>query len=270
MSQRRNNPRMLEHHKKVIEGLVEEFGEDARFPALIVTGSVAKGRATREADVDVHFVATDEEFERRRAKREYSYIIKDACEVPEVYVDGKVVDLGFLKDCAERGSEPARYAFVDAFVAYSRIPELEEILSRIPVYQEEERAEKMRGFFAQVKYLMWLIPEAEKRGDRYTPARAAADLVLFGGRLILAHNRMLYPYHKWFTYELGRAPEKPEGLIELAEKLLERPSKATAKAFGESVVNFTEWEKPEEGWVSWFMENEEWNWRKGKPPLQDW
>ena len=261
---------MLGHHKKVIEGLVEEFGEDERFPALIVTGSVAKGRAKRGADVDVHFVATDEEFERRRAKRDYSYIIRNVCEVPEVYVDGKVVDLGFLKECAERGSEPARYAFVDAFVAYSRIPELKEILRRIPVYQEQERAEKIRGFFAQVGYLMWLAKQAEKQGDRYGLARASADLVLFGGRLILAHNRVLYPYHKWFMYELGRAAEKPEGLMELAERLLEHPSEATAKAFGESVLNFAEWEKPEEGWPSWLMDNVEWSWREGKPPLRDW
>lgn len=261
---------MLKHHERVIGGLVERFGDDERFPALIVCGSVAKGRATPDADVDVHFVATDEEFKKRKAKREYSYIIKDVCDVPGVYVDGKVVDLQFLKDCAERGSEPARFAFVDAFIAYSRIPELEEILKRIPVYQEHERAEKIRGFFAQVKYLMWLIPEADKRKDKYTPARAAADLVLFGGRMILAHNRILYPYHKWFMYELANAPEKPEGLIESAERLLERPCKESAKAFGERILNFTEWEGPKEGWVSWFMEKAEWNWREGRPPLQDW
>ncbi len=261
---------MREHHKRTIEKLVERFKSDERFAAMIVAGSIAKGREVEGSDVDVFLVATEEEFNRRAAENDYSYIDDEICDAPGVYAEAKIVDLNYLRECAERGSEVARAEFVGSYIAYSRIPGLEKMLERIPAYPEHEREEKINGFFAQVKYLLWLTGEAEKRNDRYLLVHCAAELVLFGGRLILAHNRILFPAHKWFMYELRNAPEKPENILELAEKLLAHPSKENAKAFGEAVLNFTEWEKPAEGWVKWFLKNIEWSWRKGRPPIQYW
>ena len=57
------------------------------------------------------------------------------------------------------------------------------------------------------------MSEAIKRNDKYLLTRAVGDLVLYGGRLILAHNEVLYPYHKFLMTELERAPEKPDDLI---------------------------------------------------------
>jgi hypothetical protein len=40
-------------------------------------------------------------------------------------VDGKSVDLAFLREVAEKGSEPARAAFDGTRCAYSRLPEID-------------------------------------------------------------------------------------------------------------------------------------------------
>jgi hypothetical protein len=46
--------------------------------------------------------------------------------------------------------------------------------------------------------------EALKRNAAYLTAHVVAGLVLFGSRLILARNRILYPYHKWLMNEFKR------------------------------------------------------------------
>jgi hypothetical protein len=97
----------------------------------------------------------------------------------------------------------------------------------------------------------------------------SADLVLFAGRLILAHNRILYPFHKWLLTELARAPEKPADMLSLADQLLAAPSKLLADQFSQCVLNFADWEKPPEGWPARFMEDTEWAWRKGCAPIAD-
>ena len=175
-----------------------------------------------------------------------------------------------LAEVAARGSEPARAAFVGVTIAYSRCPELAELLGCITAYPEHLRKDKISSFYAQLQALQWYMGEAEKRDDRYLRSHVAADLALFGGRLILAHNRILYPYHKWFLRRLQDAPLKPEGLMALIEQLLREPNKANADRFCEAILNFTAWDTPSEGWPARFMEDTEWAWRYGKAPLADW
>ena len=261
---------MEEQHKRVIQRLVEQFKDDPRFPALIISGSVAKGRARKDSDIDIVLVASEEEFARREPTQDFWYLNRDICDYPGGYVEGKVINMQFLIDAAERGSEPARAAFVGAFVAYSRIPELESLLQRIPVYQEQEQREKIEAFYSQVLLLNWLVGEAERRNDSYLLTHAVSNLVLFGGRLILAHNRILYPYHKWFVYEVRRAEKKPAHFVELIEKLLEHPGKENAQAFSESISSFHDWGVTYAQAVVRFMKDSEWNWRTGQAPLQDW
>jgi predicted nucleotidyltransferase len=261
---------MWEHHQRAIDTLAGHFKDDPAFPALIIAGSVAKGLAREDSDIDFVLVATDEEYARRAPTNNLHYFSMEMCDYSGGYVDGKIVDLAFLAEVAERGSEPARAAFARAFVAYSRLPELDGILRRIPIYPEADRSQKIQTFYAQLQVLKWYMGEAEKRGDPYLRAHVAADLVLFGGRLILAYNKVLYPYHKWFMTELRRAPQKPDGLIALAEDLLAQPGQATADRFCDAVLSFTDWEMPPEGWPARFMHDSEWAWRSGCAAVEDW
>ena len=86
----------------------------------------------------------------------------------------------------------------------------------------------------------------------------------------MAHNRIIYPGRKWFMEKLEKAPDKPEGLMELANELLERPSIKAAYAFFESIKDFTDWPQPREGCWDRYRRDCELHWRSGKAPIDDW
>ena len=260
---------MRGHHKRAIDKLINELKDDSRYLALIISGSVARGRERENSDIDIMLVATEEEFARRQALRDFTYARVDICDYPEGYVEGHVVSLQFLKDVNEKGSEPARSFFSGAFTAFSHIPGLEKLVSDIPRYKEGERSENIKSFYAQVEVYLWFMGEAEKRNDLYLKIRAASELVLFGGRLILAYNRILFPHHKWFMYELANAPEKPEEFFRLSERLLQVPNSENALAFCNCISEFTDWETDPAGCIVRFTEDSEWNWLAGKAPVHD-
>lgn len=257
---------MEAHHQRVIQRIRATFEHDPRFPAIIVGGSVAKGRAAYNSDVDLLLVATDEEYAKREATQDFWYINRELCDYEGGYVEGKYINMQYLLDAADHGSEPARAAFVGAFLACSRIPGIESLLQRIPVYQEQERRAKIETFYSQVLILNWFMREAEKRNDTYLLAHTASEMVLFGGRLILAHNRILYPYHKWFLYELRHAANKPADFMNQIERLLKYPGKENAQTFCDTLTHFQNWGVTYEQAINRFYLDSEWNWRTGRPP----
>jgi hypothetical protein len=94
-------------------------------------------------------------------------------------------------------------------------------------------------------------------------------LVLFGGRLILAHNEQLYPYHKWFLRVLAGVDEKPVGMLEQIEELCRQPTLAAVETFYETITAFHAWEATPGGWSSQFLLDSELNWLNGQTPVDD-
>ncbi len=258
------------HHQRAIDRLIDRFADNPKFLALIIGGSLVKGYGSESSDVDFMLVATGEEYARREATRALTYYATDLCDYPGGYVDGKIVNLAFLEEVADRGSEPARAAFENVIVAYSRLPQLNGLLQRITAYPEARHVEKVRSFYAQLLAMQWYVGEAEKYHNRYLMLHVVSELALFGGRLILAHNRMLYPYHKWFLRKLQDAPDKPPDLMALIDRLLNEPNKANADRFCEAILNFTAWDTPPEGWPARFLEDTEWAWRRSGAAVGDW
>ncbi len=258
------------HHQRAVDRLIDRFKNDSHFLALLIGGSLVKGFGNESSDVDFVLIATDEEYVRRQATRALTYYTTDLCDYPGGYVDGKIVNVAFLEEVADRGSEPARSAFEQVIVAYSQLPQLDDLLQRITAYPEAHHAEKIRSFYAQMLAMQWYVGEAEKRDNKYLMMHVVSELVLFGGRLMLAHNRVLYPYHKWFLRTLQDAPQKPDHLMALIDQLLREPSKVNADRFCEAILNFTAWETPPEGWPARFMEDTEWAWRRGRAAVGDW
>ncbi len=257
------------HHLRVIERLKALFQDDPRYLALLVGGSLVKGWGDVNSDVDIVLVVTEEEYARRAASDDLGYLNFDLCDYPGGYVDGKIVNEAFLHDVAERGSEPARAAFRNIQIAFSHLPHLEELLKRIPVYQEHEREAKMRAFYCQVQAHCWFVGEAEKRQSTYLMAHATSEMVFYAARLLLAYNRILYPFHKWLLRALEDAPEKPADFFALAETLLKNGTAANAQALWECINQFRDW-NIHDSWGVRFMHDSEWNWREGRTPLADW
>lgn len=262
---------MQEHHRQTIARLHDLFEPQENVLALLIGGSLVRGWGLPNSDVDFLLVVTEADYQRRVPDNDLHYVTHELTDYEGGYVDGKIVDVNFLREVADHGNEPTRSAFVDMIVSFSRLPELEGLLQTITAYPEQGRVARMTAFFSEVVMMNWFISEAEKRDDRYLITRSVADMVLFGGRCILAYNRILYPYHKWLMQALREAPEKPPDLLELTAALLDSPSKQTASAYTACLRNFHDWGVSEVGQAAMhFMIDREWHWRRGDAPIHDW
>ena len=259
-----------ENHQRAIDRLIDAYRDDPRFRALIIGGSVAKGCAREDSDVDFLIVASDEAFEQHLAARDLFINRRDLCDYKGGFVDGKIINHAFLVDLAEKGNEPSRAALEGAFVAYSHLPDLEALLQRIPVYPEAGRDERIRAFYSMSFIQHWLFHEAERHGNCYTMTRAANQLALFTGRLLLAHNRRLFPYHKWLPKALQSVPDKPENLMEYFNRLLEEPCGDHVNALFDRVRSHQDWGVSDLEAYTWFMTDVEWSWMSGTTPIEDW
>jgi hypothetical protein len=258
------------HHRRAIDRLVTEYQSDPRFSALIIGGSVAKACARPDSDVDFLIVATDDEFTQRRAQNDLFINRTDLCDYEGGYVDGKIISHSFLEELADKGNEPSRAAFEGAFAAFSHLPDLVALLNNICVYPEHDRDRRIKAFYTMAFMQHWLINESLRHGNRYTITRAASQLALFSGRLILAHNRTLFPYHKWLTRALESVEDKPDKMLSHIDALLENPDAKNANALFQSVRDFRDWGVSDIEAYTWFMTEVEWAWMSGTTPIEDW
>jgi len=260
---------MYKHHEETIHNITEKLKKRDDVLAVMVSGSIAHGFETENSDVDLLILISDEDYRKRAKNRRLQYYEKESCTYEAGYIDGKYVCLDFMKQVAERGSEPARFAFEGCIVTYSKVDGLEELLRQIVRYPVEKKGENIKRFYAQFEAWKWYCEEALKHQNCYLLTHSAANFVLFAGRLILAHNEVLYPYHKWFMRVLSGAREKPSNLMEYIDSLLKQPSRENVLRLYHSVKEFRQWEKDGEDWPILFMEDSEWNWMNGNPPVSD-
>jgi len=259
-----------DHHQRAIDRLASAYRDDPEFRGLIIGGSVAKGFARDDSDVDFMIIATDEAFERRLAARDLFINRTDLCDYDGGFVDGKIINLAFLEDVAEKGNEPSRAAFEGAFVPYSHVDNLDALVQRIAVYPEAGHDERIKAFYCMAFMQHWLFHEAERHGNRYTMTRAASQLALFAGRLILACNRRLFPFHKWLPKTLESVHEKPRDFMARFDDVLNEPVGDNATALFECVRDFQDWGVSDLEAYTWFMTDVEWSWMSGRTPIEDW
>ena len=260
---------MLSHHALSIQKVVDHFLPDPAVQALILGGSLAHGFAGPDSDIDVLIVVGDADYERRRQAGETQFFSRELCTYDKGYVDGKYLTAAFVQQVADQGSEPARFAFQEAQVLFSRLPEMETLVQAAARYPTEGQTERMGRFYAQLEAWHWYAHEALRLGNPYLYGTAASKLILFGGRLILAHNTLLYPYHKWFLKVLESAADKPAGLMDHLWPLYEDPTTAAVQTFYEAVRDFRVWPKLTANWPAQFMADSELNWLHGSPPVDD-
>jgi len=260
---------MHPHHTAALRRTTEFFEHTPEAQALLLGGSLAHGFGGPASDVDVLILLSDAAYAARAQTGQLTFFSRELCDYPDGYVDGKYLRLGFLAQVAERGSEPARFAFQDAQVLFSRAPGLEAALAAAARYPAEGVADRQARFYAQFEAWHWYAHEAFKHGNRYLLGVAVSKLVLFGGRLILAHNALLYPYHKWFLRQLERAPQRPPDLLPAIARLYAEPTADAVTAFFDLIRTFQPWPTPAAGWPAQFMHDSELNWLTGAPPIDD-
>jgi len=261
---------MSELHRKAIDELVLLHGDDPSKLALVICGSLAIGTARADSDVDLYLIVTDEEFERVRAEEGCWYGSWDPTKFSGAEIDGKIVGKEFLREAVVRASEPTRASFEGAYTEFSHDPEIDELIGRIAVYPESEREAKIKAFYGQVKHHRYVGEQGFLLGNDYFARRCVTELVFFAARLVLAHNRILFPCHKSLFAALEKCEDVPPGFVISSQELIRNMSLAAAIDYYERVTDyFSESDYPEQERISQILENE-WSWFSGTPSLGDW
>ena len=260
---------MHSHHRAAVERVTERLRADPELLALLLAGSLAHGFARAGSDVDLLLVVPDEVHEARRLAGDLQFSTAEGCDWPGGYVEGKYVSPGFLAKVAASGSEPARFAFQDARLLFARIEGLPATLAEITRYPVVDKAQRIARFHAQFEAWHWYAHEARKLGDRYLLGLAVSRTVLFGGRMILAHNEQLFPYHKWFLKVLEGVPERPAELMDRIAAVYDDPSENALLSLWGTIRNFRPWEGSDRPWSVQFMIDSELGWLEGRTPVDD-
>jgi hypothetical protein len=250
---------MLPHHQQALDAYVAKQAAEPDVEAVLLTGSVAQGRARPDSDLDVYVVLADEAHRQRWAADALGTL--EACDYPGGYVDVKYVSRALLEDAVGHGTEPFRASFVGARVVHERGSGLAELAAAIGTYPETSRTQSIRDLLAQVViHAGYFLPQALDRDDPFLTAHAASSTALFGGRVMLAHNRELFPCAKQLISSLERCAELPEGFVERTKALCAAPSKEAATDYLMAVATFQDWGLPMEEVLSVFMKVDEWAW----------
>jgi len=260
---------MFPHHTQSIQNVTEYFQRDGEVLALLLGGSIAHGFETATSDVDIMIVVSEEDHKRRLETNQIHFFNRDLCTYPGGYVDGKYTSMSFIEQVGERGSEPARFAFAGSRILFSKIDGLDETLQQVTQYPTAEKAERIKRFYAQFEAWHWYCQESLRLKNEYLLETSISKFILFSGRLVLAHNELLYPYHKWFLCVLEGAKDKPSGLLESIHQLTIMHIPENIETLYEKVKTFQPWIEGEFSWPTQFMFDSELNWLDGKTPVDD-
>lgn len=260
---------MLPHHAVTVQRTTDYFSEQRGVIGLLLAGSLAHGFAAPDSDVDVMIVVSDAEHQTRLREGTTCFFNRELCTYPDGYIDGKYTSLAYLEEVEQHGSEPARYAFQDARVLFTRDSTLPERVQAIARYPVEEKATRLWRFQAQFEAWYWYCGQALAKQNLTLLRTAVGKLILFGGRIVLAHNETLYPFHKWFLRVLAAVPHQPPGLLDQIQTLSLAPDRVSIDQFAASIRTFRTWEISHATWPAQFMADSENNWLHHPPPVDD-
>src|SRR6056297_1876557 len=260
---------MLQHHKNTIQRITNKLKAREDILGILVCGSIAHGFETPTSDVDLMLVLSDSNHKKRLETGDIHYFETESCTYDSGYIDGKYISRAFMKQVVEQGSEPARFAFKGAFTTYSRVEGVSELINEITRYPMKKKNENITRFYAQFEAWKWYCEEALKQNNLYLLNHSISNFVLFSGRLILAYNEKLYPYHKWFLKVLEQVKEKPDDLMAAIQILLNEPNKEHINKLYQLIKDFRNWEVSEHNWPVMFMKDSDLNWMTGCVPIAD-
>ncbi len=260
---------MHPHHIDSIQRVTDHFQRDPEVLALLLGGSIAHGFETPTSDIDILIFVSDEDYKKRFAENRIHFFNTELPTYPGGYVDGKYSTRGFVRQVIEKGSEPARFAFAGSRVLFSKMDGFKSEVRQAAQYPLTDKAERIRRFYAQFEAWHWYCGEALRLENQYLLGTSTSKFILFSGRLILAHNELLYPYHKWFLRVLEGASDKPADLLPRIRALTESATTENVEALYETVKDFRPWIEGGFNWPTQFMLDSELNWTDGKTPVDD-
>lgn len=239
---------MYPHHIRNMERIQKVFEADETVEALIFAGSVAHGFAAPSSDIDLMIVVPDDDYRKRMNEGRDLYIDKEFCDYEGGYIDGKYISREFMKAVADHGSDPARYAFHGVRIGFSRVNGLEDLIEKILQYPEDLRQRRIEMFYSEMYIWHWYAKEGFRHGNDYLITTATSKMVLFAAKLLLAYNRVFFPYHKWVIKQLELVPDKPEGMVECIHLCLRDRTNDHLQRLEDMVRDFGGWQDVHIAW----------------------
>lgn len=262
---------MFQHHIDSIEKMKEFFLGKSGVIALVLGGSVAKGNERPDSDLDGLVILTEEEFARRKAIGNTSESIHGYCTYPDGYFDVKYMTKDFIRAAAERGSEPTRNSFIGAKVLFSFDPEISDIISRIGVFQEQEREDKMLSFYGNYMLNhMYFLKVCKAEG--YMRLHAVDEIVYSIYRMILQENMVLFPCNRRLEETVASVPEKPDNIIKLGRAAVEKQDDVSVDTFANAYFSWSKWPVPKDmsiPYARYVSDFEQW-WYSPRPLVNEW
>jgi hypothetical protein len=261
---------MTRNQRQAIDLLIQIHKPDPMKLALIIIGSLASGSERKSSDIDLYLIVTDEAFKNIQQHRSYFYGSWDPQQFFGVGIDGKIVGIEFLREAVKRGSEPTRASFLNAYTEFTKDPEIVELVRQIPTYPELEREPRCRAFFGMVKHFRYEGEQAFQSNNRFYFQSCVQNMVFFAARLVLAHNRILYPCRKSLFRVLEQAVDQPSDFMAQSINLLDYKDSVSLIDYYESIVqHYSCYEMDDDERIGILLENEM-NWFTGAPSFDEW
>lgn len=261
---------MYQHHKDSLENMKKYFMEKDVI-ALIFGGSVAKGNERPDSDLDAMVVVSDEIYKEKKETNRTAETVSGFCTYEGGYFDIKYMTKDFLREAAEKGSEPARNAFLKAQVLFSHDSEIEKIVAKIPVFQKSEKEEKMMSFYADF-WLNYYYFMKSCSIDGYMKLHAINEVIYSLYRMILQENEILFACNRRLEEQVAKISSQTAELTELGKKLAKTQNMEDADAFVQKFQELSSYVPTEDiaKILSTYTKDFEQWWKIPRPNINEW
>lgn len=251
---------MTDNQKKALEELKYIHSRNPNNIALIICGSIARNDSRDDSDIDLYLVVKDDVFFNIKKKKRYFYGSCDENKFHRVNIDGKIVNMDYLREAVNNASDSTRESFNKAYTLFSNSSEVEELINKIYTYPESEQEKRIKSFYAFIIHYRYVGEEAFNLGNKFFYNHCVSQCIFFSGRLILTHNKKLFPSYKAFFKEIENCEKKPENFIKMSNKLLDNPTcEGLIKLYEYVIEYFKEYKYSDEERIGIILENE-WVW----------
>jgi hypothetical protein len=197
--------------------------------------------------------------------------IKGYCTYEDGYFDVKYMTKAYLEDAAYKGSEPTRNAFIKAQVLFTKDVDIPRIVSKIPIFQKQEKEEKMLSFYSDFwlnyYYFLKVCPI-----DGYMKLHAVNEVIYSIYRMILQENEILFPSNRRLEEFVESISDQSAKLVCLGRKSAKSQEMEDIDQFVKYFLEITSYQIPTniENVLSRYTTDFEQWWRNPRPNINEW
>lgn len=260
------------HHRAAVKELISLFWEKEGVIALVFGGSVAKHMERPDSDIDAMVIVTPEFYEQAKREHHTAQVIPMGdCAYPGGYFDVKYMTKEYIRDAAEKASEPTRNSFVGSCVLFSSDPEVIDLVKKIPVFQQQEFEDKMLSFYSDLMLnyqYFWKVCKVEG----YMKLRVASEIVYCLYRMVLQENGILFPCNRRLEDFVKMTENRPDHLVEDCEEFCRTLEDAPLERAVTAWMQWTNYDYPKDTAVcqSRYCDDFEQWWRVPRPLVAEW